>query len=422
MRILRWDVALSLALGIGLISVQPAAGQTTREIAQGAFLSVVSLVMHFDPTSRTFQGGFLIRTQVAVGSGFFVRENVVATNAHVVKGALGGHARGVVGERAPFDVEGILAIDEERDLALVKVSGLKAPPLALGEAGQVAVGDEVFAVGSPHGLEGTFSPGIVSGVRNWKTGTLLQITAPISPGSSGGPILNRRGEVVGVAVGTLTEGQNLNFAVSVAHLRALLERPVRWTALTRLPQRLAMPTTPQATPGAAPAPAEKSDDAPRPDPSVAARKGFNRDLQALAEQADTLTALLAPPLTREQYLPVFQEFEVRWHALRARLPGQAPPPELTTLLRACDRLMAAEEIWKREVAAAAVIANRRCDLEAAQAEHLRRRSMVSKIEQDIAEENLRTDERDRERLVKDRLAHWEAATRALEGAGSPAKP
>jgi S1-C subfamily serine protease len=419
-------VACSLAAGIGLAMVQSAGSQTTREVAQGAFPSVVSLVVHFDPTSRTYDSGFVIRTMVRVGSGFFVKEDVVATNAHVVKGALGGHARSVVGERAAHDIEGILAIDEERDLALVKVSTLKARALPLADASQVAVGDEVYAVGSPQGLEGTFSPGIVSGLRNWKTGRLLQITAPISPGSSGGPILNRRGEVVGVAVGVLSEGQNLNFAVSVGHLRALLDRPVRWTGWTKLPQGLAMPTMPQATPGALPAPAVKSladrEDVSRPDPSVEVRKDFHRHLKALAEQAEALSALLGPPLAREEYLPVFREFETRWHALRARLPGQTPTTDLTTLLRACDRLVAAEETWKREVASVPIIASRRSALEAAQTEHVRRRSMVTKIEQDIAEESLRTAERDRDRLVKDRLVHWEAAAHTLKSPDSASKP
>jgi len=428
-----WAVALVLA--IGFAAIRPAGAQTTdspppagerspREIAQTAFPSVLSLVVHFDPTSRTYDRTIVIRTMVAVGSGFFVRENVVATNAHVVKGALGGHARSVVGAREAYDIDGILAIDEERDLALVRVSGLKARPLPLGEASQIGVGDEVYAVGSPQGLEGTFSPGIVSGLRTWKNGTLLQITAPISRGSSGGPILNRRGEVVGIAVGTLSQGQNLNFAVSVAHLRALLDRPARWTAWTKLPQRLAMSTTPQATPGALRAPTGKSsaEDAPAADASVEARKDFINHLKALAEQADTLTRLLAPPPTREDYLPVFREFETRWHALRSRLPGQSPTTELTTLLRACDRLVAAEEAWQREVGAAANIASHRRALETAQAEHGRRRSMVSKIEQDIAEERLRGAEQDRERIVKERLVHWDAASRALRSPDAASKP
>src|SRR5439155_12805276 len=107
--------------------------------------------------------------------------------------------------------------DFERDLALLKVAGVKAASLPLGDAGKMAIGDEVYAVGNPRGLEGTFSPGIVSGIRQTTSETLLQITAPISPGSSGGAVLNRRGEVIGIAVATIREGQNLKFAVPISY-------------------------------------------------------------------------------------------------------------------------------------------------------------------------------------------------------------
>jgi S1-C subfamily serine protease len=413
--------AVALALGMVVVAVQ-AAAQTLPEIARTAFPSVVSLVMHFEPSSRSFEGGTMIRTRIAVGSGFFVREDVVATNAHVVKGAVGGHARRVVGDRTPYDVAGILAIDEEHDLALVRVSGLRAQPLALAEPTQAAVGDEVFAVGSPGGLEGTFSPGIVSGLRAWKSRTLLQITAPISPGSSGGPVLNRRGEVVGVAVGTLSQGQNLNFAVSVGDLRTLLERPPRWTRLITLPREVAIPTTPQAPADMVPAPDKKADGLARVDGAVEARAEFNRHLKALAEQADTLTSLLGPAATREQYLAPFRELEARRQAVRARLVGQPSTPSLEALLRACDRLAEAEGIWNRELAAGETVAGLRRAVDMTRADHARRQSMVSKIEIDIAEENLRNAGRVRDGFTRERLAHWEAATRAVKGPGAEARP
>jgi hypothetical protein len=86
----------------------------------------------------------------------------------------------------------------------------------------VAVGDEVYVVGNPQGLEGTFSQGIVSSVRQVGPDSLLQITAPISPGSSGGPVLSAQGKVIGVAVATFRGGQNLNFAVPASYLTPLL--------------------------------------------------------------------------------------------------------------------------------------------------------------------------------------------------------
>jgi S1-C subfamily serine protease len=94
--------------------------------------------------------------------------------------------------------------------------------LSLGDSTKVAVGDEIYVIGNPQGLEGTFSQGIVSSIRKIGTDTLLQITAPISPGSSGGPVLDSKGEVIGVAVATFKGGQNLNFAIPVSYLSTLL--------------------------------------------------------------------------------------------------------------------------------------------------------------------------------------------------------
>ncbi len=89
------------------------------------------------------------------------------------------------------------------DLSIVSVTGLNAPGLPIGNSGEVAVGDAVYAIGNPEGLEGTFSQGIVSGLRRTGNGTMLQITAPISPGSSGGPILDSTGRIVDPEVNTV---------------------------------------------------------------------------------------------------------------------------------------------------------------------------------------------------------------------------
>jgi hypothetical protein len=83
------------------------------------------------------------------------------------------------------------------------------------------IGSEVYAIGNPEGLEGTFSEGIVSGVRNFEDDAILQVTAPISSGSSGGPVLNSRGKVIGIATATFAKGQNLNFAVPAKYVMNL---------------------------------------------------------------------------------------------------------------------------------------------------------------------------------------------------------
>jgi hypothetical protein len=158
---------------------------------------------------------------ISLGSGFFVKDGVVATNVHVISGASQGRVK-FAGQSQTYTVSGTVGIDEPNDLALLKVSGQTAPALALGQSESVAIGDDVYVAGNPEGLEGTLSSGIVSAVRQVDEHKLLQITAPISPGSSGGPVLNARGEVIGIAVATFRGGQNLNFAVPSSYLAAML--------------------------------------------------------------------------------------------------------------------------------------------------------------------------------------------------------
>ena len=160
--------------------------QSAQEIAKRAFASTVLLVME-DGNGQP----------LSLGSGFFIRDGEVASNLHVVEGASRGYAK-IIGQKSKYDVEGITAVDPNRDLVVLKIAGHQGGPLVLGNSEYVQVGETVYAVGNPQGLEGTFSQGIVSGIREVGTDKILQITAPISPGSSGGPVLNSKGEVIGV--------------------------------------------------------------------------------------------------------------------------------------------------------------------------------------------------------------------------------
>jgi hypothetical protein len=172
---------------------------------------------------------------ISQGSGFFVRPDVIVTNYHVIEGAREGAAK-VVGKPASYRVEGVLGIDREKDLVLLKLSGIVGRPLRLGDVSKVEVGQEIFAFGSPKGLEGTVSSGIVSGLNLRQLGSesLIQITAPISPGSSGGPVVDRKGGVVGIAIASLKDGQNLNFAIPAPYLALLLTNLKPLTALSDL--------------------------------------------------------------------------------------------------------------------------------------------------------------------------------------------
>jgi len=164
---------------------------------------------------------------LAYGSGFFVSaDGLLVTNHHVTRG--GDSFSIVLSSNASLRCKSVLAADADADLALLKVDAQDLPYLSLASQ-EPEVGAKVYAIGNPQGLTNTLSDGIVSGVRKAAgTPTLIQTTAPISPGSSGGPLLDTDGNVLGVTTLYLATGQNLNFAVGAAQVKELLKRPA-WT-------------------------------------------------------------------------------------------------------------------------------------------------------------------------------------------------
>jgi tetratricopeptide (TPR) repeat protein len=167
---------------------------------------------------------------LAQGTAFFVRANGVAlTCRHVLEGATSALVRMENG--AFFPVEGKLAADPVRDLALLKVAGKDLPTLSLGDSSTLAAGQRVVAVTSPEGLENTVADGLVSAVRELPSGSVVQVSVPLSSGSSGGPLFDLSGKVVAVAAAVLTEGQALNFAIPINAAKPLLAHPGKLTAL-----------------------------------------------------------------------------------------------------------------------------------------------------------------------------------------------
>jgi tetratricopeptide (TPR) repeat protein len=147
------------------------------------------------------------------GSGFFIAADKVITNRHVIEKSNRAEVHLINGKKYP--VKGVVAIDGEGDLAVlqVEVPPQVAAPLPI-ERSAPQEGESIVVVGNPFGLEGSVSNGIVSAVRVIPGyGKIIQITAPISPGSSGSPVVNMRGQVIGVATLQAAEGQSLNFAV-----------------------------------------------------------------------------------------------------------------------------------------------------------------------------------------------------------------
>jgi len=157
------------------------------------------------------------------GSGFFISaDGTVVTAAHAVRGARDIFIK--IPNGAVFPVEAVLALDSSIDVAIVKVSGHGLPTLKLGDSDRITVGESVVTIGSPFGFESSVSTGIVSGVRRDGDRVLIQTTAPISPGSSGGPLLNQKGEVIGIATSSLAEAQNINFATAINELKKVRDQ------------------------------------------------------------------------------------------------------------------------------------------------------------------------------------------------------
>ncbi|MEJ7699971.1 MAG: trypsin-like peptidase domain-containing protein [Pyrinomonadaceae bacterium] len=147
------------------------------------------------------------------GSGFFISSDKIITNRHVIEKSSRVEVHLINGKK--FTARGVLAIDGEGDLALLQVDvpAEFSTPLPIVQT-VPQEGESIVVVGNPFGLEGSVTNGIVSAVREIPGyGKIIQITAPISPGSSGSPVVNMRGQVIGVATLQAAEGQSLNFAV-----------------------------------------------------------------------------------------------------------------------------------------------------------------------------------------------------------------
>ncbi len=160
-----------------------------------------------------------------LGSGVMVAAGVIATNCHVIEGVAKIQ---VVYRRKEYPAT-LRHSDWDRDVCTLTVSGLQAQAVVTGTTGRLKVGAKVYAIGAPQGLELTLSEGIISSLRQVEGGQYLQISAPISPGSSGGGLFDEEGRLIGLPTFYLAEGQQLNFAVPVEWI---VELPKRHKQLT----------------------------------------------------------------------------------------------------------------------------------------------------------------------------------------------
>jgi S1-C subfamily serine protease len=163
------------------------------------------------------------------GSGVLIDgSGVVVTNLHVIRGAEKATVRLAGGDT--YDAVGVVNVDARKDLALLKIDGARLPVAVLGDSDAVEIGHRVYAIGAPKGLELTMSEGIVSGRRDSGEGhRLLQASAAILSGSSGGGLFDEMGRLIGITTSRIVDGENLSFAVPINYVRGILDITTRWT-------------------------------------------------------------------------------------------------------------------------------------------------------------------------------------------------
>jgi S1-C subfamily serine protease len=199
---------------VGTVSTAYAqlAGTTAAAVTEQLFDSVNSSVCTISAIAT--DGSYLSR-----GSGFVLKDSgLIVTNAHVVAGLRQATAK--CGGRQ-FEIRRIVKFDKDIDLAVGEIGAVDVPGLTLSTGGHIRPGSPIYVFGSPYGLEGTITPGLASGKRVLDGRTYLQISAPIGAGNSGGPVTDQSGAVIGVAVASLDEAQNITFAIPASFIAGL---------------------------------------------------------------------------------------------------------------------------------------------------------------------------------------------------------
>ncbi len=187
--------------------IQTAKTLSAREIANKVLPSVVLIITQDENGNPISQG-----------SGFVFSSGLVVSNLHVFERATNAIVKNVKTGEISKAIE-VVGMNAKEDICVIRIDNTKFPILPLGNSSSIQTGDEIYVASNPKGLEGSFTKGIVSGLRN-DVG-LFQIDAAISSGSSGGVLLNQKAEAVGIIKSSLVSGQNLNFAIPINKLKAL---------------------------------------------------------------------------------------------------------------------------------------------------------------------------------------------------------
>ena len=200
--------------GIAQSQLEPAAPLTmSPQQIFAAYSGSVVLIQNYSDDNQL----------AATGSGFCVGDSLVATNYHVIRGATRLVAAGK--NSTTFEASEIESYDPQSDLAVVRFENSNLRAIPLGDPTALKQGDHVTAIGSPLGIQNTLSDGIVSNLVTSGGINVIQTSAPISHGSSGGPLFDDQGRVVGITAATRPEGELVNFAISAVYLKTLLGNP-----------------------------------------------------------------------------------------------------------------------------------------------------------------------------------------------------
>lgn len=180
---------------------------TSRQIAEKVLPSVVLIIAQDENENPISQG-----------SGFVIGQGLVVSNLHVFERATNAIVKNVKTGETSKAIE-VVAMNAREDICVIRIGNTRFPILSLGNSDSNKTGDEIYVASNPKGLEGSFTKGIISSLRN--DFGLFQIDAAISSGSSGGVLLNQKAEAIGIIKSSLIGGQNLNFAIPINKLKKL---------------------------------------------------------------------------------------------------------------------------------------------------------------------------------------------------------
>lgn len=206
------------------------------EISQQVSPSVVYIEV-FDQYNNKFSSG----------SGLILESNgKILTNYHVVKG--GANCKVQLSDGRIFQLDEIYYKDENRDIFIFGVEATNLPTVKIGDSNLINVGDKIYTIGSPRGLENTLSDGLISSKsRVIDNQTYIQISAPISAGSSGGALVDSQGNIIGITTAKIKDGENLNFCIPVNEIKPFLSVDNN-ILLPTIPVLPTLPTTPPSQP------------------------------------------------------------------------------------------------------------------------------------------------------------------------------